>query len=196
MCLPNVEEMPLHHTHWCKKGEENLILAYNKNDVYSTYKFFLVTLGKTDYSIYKGKNKIKLRQNIQKQFGINVLNFGDVPMGYQLILNLYSKASGIPISQLKQLKTPREKIALKECIPKWCDIQSKPFKQFLNKVNNSIINPNSVESVKNFGFSVFTHEYKFDFGGGGCHGCCKPGIYESNDEWVIIDLDIGLKRLN
>lgn len=112
-------------------------------------------------------------------------------MGYQLILNLYSKASGIPISQLKQLKTPREKIALKECIPKWCDIQSKPFKQFLNKVNNSIINPNSVESVKNFGFSVFTHEYKFDFGGGGCHGCCKPGIYESNDEWVIIDLDIG-----
>lgn len=191
MCLPNVEEMPLHHTHWCKKGDEDLILEYNLNDVFATYKFFLVTLGKTDYSIYKGEDKIKLRQNIKKQFGVNVLNFGDVPMGYQLILNLYSRASGIPIPQLKQLKTPREQIALKECIPKWCNIQSEPFKKFVNTVNNTIINPNSSASVKDFGFSILTHEYKFDFGGGGCHGCCKPGVYESNNEWVIVDYDIG-----
>lgn len=28
MRMENVEEMPLHYTHWCVKGDENLILAY------------------------------------------------------------------------------------------------------------------------------------------------------------------------
>lgn len=189
--MDNVEEMPIHHSTWCKKGDEIQVLSYNKNDVKATYKFFLVTLGKTDYSIYKDKNKIELRQSIQKQFNVNVLNLGDVPMGYQLILHLYSRESGIPISQLKQLKTPRNEIKLKDCIPKWCDIKSTPFKTFIDKVSSSTINPNSESSVKDFGFSIITHDYKFDFGGGGCHGCCKSGIYESNDDWIIADYDIG-----
>lgn len=189
--MDNVEEMPIHHSTWCKKGDEIQVLSYNKNDVKATYNFFLVTLGKTDYSIYKDKNKIELRQSIQKQFNVNVLNLGDVPMGYQLILHLYSRESGIPISQLKQLKTPRNEIKLKDCIPKWCDIKSTPFKTFIDKVSSSTINPNSEKSVKDFGFSIITHDYKFDFGGGGCHGCCKSGIYESNDDWIIADYDIG-----
>ena len=28
MRMENVEEMPLHHAHWCQKGDEELILAY------------------------------------------------------------------------------------------------------------------------------------------------------------------------
>ena len=45
MRMENVEEMPIHHTHWCQRGDEELILEYNKWDVYATYKFLLVTLG-------------------------------------------------------------------------------------------------------------------------------------------------------
>ena len=104
--MNNVEEMPIHHTTWCKEGDENCILSYNLNDVEATYKFLLVTLGKTDFPLYKGKNKIELRQNIEKQFNVPVLNLGDVPMGYKLILNLYSKKVGKSIYELKKLKTP------------------------------------------------------------------------------------------
>ena len=28
MKMPNVEEMPIHHTTWCKKGDEEIILEY------------------------------------------------------------------------------------------------------------------------------------------------------------------------
>ena len=45
MRMPNVEEMPIHHSTWCKEGDENCILSYNLNDVEATYKFLLVTLG-------------------------------------------------------------------------------------------------------------------------------------------------------
>ena len=32
MRMENVEEMPFHHAHWCKQGEEIEVLKYNKND--------------------------------------------------------------------------------------------------------------------------------------------------------------------
>lgn len=165
MRMDNVEEMPIHHTTWCKEGDEKCILAYNKNDVDATYKFFLVTLGKTEYPIYKGKNKIQLRQSLNKKFNVDVLNMGDVPMGYELLLNLYSRASGItPYDLKKSGGTPRPYgIKLKDCIPSWCKIESPEFNKFLNNIKNITIRGEKEE----FQQSVIFHNYKFDFGLGG-----------------------------
>lgn len=187
MRLPNVEEMPIHHTTWCKEGDEEQVLSYNLNDVYATYKFLLVTVGKTDYPLYKGKNKIELRQNLTKKFNVNCLNLPDVGMGSQLMLNLYSRAVHKNPYDVKKLRTIRNKIQLKDCIPFWANIKSKEFNTFLDKIKSLTV----VGEKKEFEYSVIFHEYKFDFGLGGSHGCCKSGIYESNDEWIIVDLDVS-----
>lgn len=187
--MPNVEEMPIHHSTWCKKGDEKCILEYNKNDVYATYLFFLTTIGKTEYPLYKGKNKIKLRQEIKKKFDVDVLNLGDVPMGEALMLNLYSRNTGIPIYELKNKGgTPRpDGIQLKECIPYWCNIKSKEFNEFLDKIKHL-----TIKGVKGeFQQSVYFHNYRFDFGLGGSHGSSEPRVWDSNDEWVIADYDVG-----
>lgn len=188
MRMENVEEMPIHHSSKCKPGDEKSILEYNKNDVEATYKFLLITLGKTEYPIYKGKNKIKLRQEINKKFNVNVLNMGDVPMGYELLLNLYSREAGISKYDLKQHNTPRNIVYLKDCIPSWCNIQSKEFNTFLDFIKKS-----KVEKGKqnNISFSVITHDYKFDFGLGGSHGCCNPKIWNTTNDWIIVDYDVG-----
>jgi hypothetical protein len=187
MRMDNIEEMPIHHSTWCKEGDENCILSYNRNDVEATYKFLLVTLGKTDFPLYKGKNKIELRQNIEKQFHVPVLNLGDVPMGYNLILHLYSRAVNQSIYDLKKLKTLRSIIRLEDCIPSWAKIETPEFNKFLDSIKSTSI----TGSRKEFNYSIRFHDYTFDFGLGGSHGCCEPGIYESNDEWVIADYDVG-----
>ena len=189
MRMTNVEEMPIHHTTWCKKGDEICILAYNKNDVWATYLFLLTTLGKTDYPLYKGKDKIKLRQDLNKKFNVNVLNMGDVPMGEELMLNLYSRKAGVnPYFLKKSGGTPRPNgIKLKDCIPYWCKIESKEFKQFLDNIKSITIKGEKNE----FQQSVIFHNYKFDFGLGGSHGCAKPKIWNTNDEWIIVDYDVG-----
>ena len=188
MRMENVEEMPIHHTHWCKPGDEICILDYNKNDVWATYLFLNVTLGRTDYSIYKGKNKIELREKINKKFNVNVINMGDVPMGEELMLTLYSRKVGIPKYVIKQRGgTHRSAINLKDCIPYWCKIESPEFKNFLNQIQNK-----TIRGVKGeFQYSVIFHNYKFDFGLGGSHGCCEPKVWESNKDWVIVDYDVG-----
>ena len=188
MRMENVEEMPIHHTHWCNKEDCKLILAYNMNDVEATYRFLLVTLGKTDYPLYKGKNKLQLRFDLNKKFGANVTNMGDVPMGEELMLQLYSRAVGINPYELKRLGgTPRSEIKLKDCIPSWCSIKSKEFNTFLNKIKSTTIKGEKGE----FSYSVIFHENKFDFGIGGAHSSIKPGVYESDDYWRIVDFDIS-----
>lgn len=191
MRMDNVEEMPIHHTTWCKQGDENIVLSYNKNDVLATYKFFLTTLGRTDYSIYKNKNKLELRKSLEKKFGISCLNLPDVRMGEQLMLNLYSKAVNKNPFDVKKLRTERKSINLKDCIPTWCNIKSELFKQFINNIENvSLSVPIEKDS---FGFSIIDHSigYKWDFGLGGSHGCTRPGVYESNDQFVIVDYDVS-----
>ena len=188
MRMENVEEMPIHHTHWCTEGDEKLILEYNKWDVYATYKFLLVTLGQTDYPLYKGENKLQLRNDLNKKFHVNVTNMGDVPMGEELLLQLYCRATGQnPYYLKKSGGTPRSLICLKDCIPKWCNLKTKEFNKFLTELQNTCITGEKGE----FEFSVIFHQYKFDFGLGGTHGSIKPGVYKSDDYWVIADYDVA-----
>jgi DNA-directed RNA polymerase delta subunit len=85
----DVQEMPFDHTHNCSKEEIDTVLAYNKKDVEATVKFYYTTLGKTDYSVYKGKNKLGLRKSISRRWGIPCYNWSDTKIGEQLMLELY-----------------------------------------------------------------------------------------------------------
>ena len=152
--------------------------------------FLKTTLGKTDYPLYKGKDKIKLRYDLNKKFNVNVLNMGDVPMGEELMLNLYAREVGAnPYTLKKSGGTPRlEGIKLKDCIPFWCKIETPEFNKFLDNIKHITIKGEKGE----FQQSVLFHNYKFDFGLGGSHGSAKPKVWDTNDEWIIVDYDIGL----
>ena len=188
MRMENVEEMPIHYAHWCQEGDEIKVLEYNKNDVLATYKFLLVTLGRTDYPLYKGKNKLQLRNDLNKKFYVNVTNMGDVPMGEELMLQLYARETNQnPYYLKKSGGTPRNIINLKDCIPYWANIKTKEFGKFLNQIKQTCIKGEKGE----FQFSVIYHEFKFDFGLGGTHSCIEPGVYISDDYWMILDLDVS-----
>lgn len=190
MRMDSVEEMPIDHTKWCFPGDEELVLSYNKNDVLATYEFFKITIGKTDNPIYADKNKIELRQELQKQFGINVLNTPDIRIGEQLMLKLYSNATGVPINVLKKCGgSPREIINVKDCIPHWANFETKEFQGLKNYFENvTVLNGNLKGSLSK---SVIFHGIKIDYGSGGAHSSIEPGIYEEDDYWMILDEDIG-----
>lgn len=188
MRMDNVEEMPIHHTTWCKEGDEIQVLSYNKNDVKATYEFLLVTFGKTEFPLYKNKNKIELRQKLQSKFKIPCLNYPDVKIGEQLIINLYCNKTGINFYDLKkQGGTIRKEIKLKDCIPKWANFKTKEFNNIKNEFENTIISDIKGEFSK----SLIFHNTKLNYGTGGLHSCIKSGVYTANEYWTIIDEDVG-----
>ena len=189
MRMPSVEEMPIPHNAWCKKGDENLILKYNKNDVEATYLFFKTTLGQTDHVLYHNKNKLKLRSDIQNRFKLPCLNYPDVKIGEELIIDLYCEKTGKNKFDLKkQGGTKRSSIALKDCIPHWANFETPEFQKLKKQFENTIITNLKGE----FSTSVVFHGIKIDYGTGGAHSSAKPGVYVADDNWAILDEDIGL----
>ena len=187
MQMESIEEMPFDHDHWITTQEEiDAILSYNKHDVDSTIEFLNVTLGRTDYSQYKGKNKIKLRTELSQKFNTDVHNYPDVKIGEHLMLLLYCRETNQNTWEVNKLQTKRDEVKLKDCIPSWCKIESKEFNKFIKLLEKTTIKPDD-----KFKASVIFHGISFDFGLGGTHGCIKSGIYESDNEYVLADFDVA-----
>lgn len=188
MRMSSVQDMPIDHRQYCFSNHIPIVLSYNEHDVMATNQFLDITLGKTDNIVYKGKNKIELRQAIGKKFKLPCLNYADVKIGEQIILNEYCRITGKKVWDVKKLRTYRGEIELKECIPDWTSFKSKEFNNFLNLIKRSVITGKKGE----FTPSVIYHGIKIDFGIGGAHGSIKPGVYTSDENYIIIDLDVSL----
>ena len=185
--MKNIEEMPFDHTHECTSEDVEKILAYNKNDVIATVKFFLTTIGNTDYSIYKGKNKLDLRIKLRDKFGIPCLNYPDVKIGEELILKLYCDRTGKKPWDIRQMRTKRPLIYLKDCIPSWAVFKTPEFQELKRKFANTVITKIKGE----FDASLIYHGIQMFYGTGGVHSSAEPQIFEANDDYMIVDQDIG-----
>ncbi len=188
MRLPFVEDMPFSHEHWIQEEDINSILEYNKKDVIATNEFLNITLGKTDHPLYSGKNKIEIRQILQKKYKLNCLNWNDIKLGTELILKLYCSKFNLDPAKVRKLRTYRSEILLKNCIPKWCNFKTNDFDKLIDFFNSSVIYNGITKKVLDF--SLIYHGIKIFYGTGGAHACINSGVYLSDEEWMILDLDI------
>lgn len=177
MNYPNVVDMPIHHS------KENItvkeledILYYNLNDVLSTYEFYLKSL-----------EKIELRKLISKQYNLPCLNWNNGKIGEQLILKLYCEATGKNPKVVSNLRTERKSIDLASCVPDNVSFITEKFKTVENYIKRKIIT-----TTKNaINIAIFEKGIKIVYGTGGIHGCIKPGVYESNDDYIIKSCDVS-----
>ena len=213
--MDNIEDMPFDHTHYVQNEEElQMILDYNKLDVKTTYEFYKITKGETDHPLYKGKDKLALRKFIKKKYGIPCFNYPDVKLGEELLFKLYCTNTGLSPFVVKKLGTPRESIKLSECIFPYIEFKTKPFqalhkwlmdqtisstsgafsdlkldkvKELLPYIDKSLIKKtdNTLEKI-----NLMVQGNPVIYGTGGLHHSCS-GKYESNDEWIILDIDVG-----
>lgn len=177
MNYPNVMDMPIDHKRTDIRFDEiESILEYNLNDVLATYQFYL-----------KSIDKINLRKSIKDKYNLPCTNYSDSKIGEQLVLSLYCKATGLKYWDVKKLRSDRTQIDLGKCIFPYIKFETKEFNKLLNYLNNKII----TETKNAFEYSVIYKEFKYDYGTGGIHGCIKPGVYESDKDYIILDADVN-----
>lgn len=177
MNYPNVEDMPIHHnTKNISTEDIENILSYNLNDVLSTYEFYK-----------RSKGKIDLRKGLIKKYGLKCLNYPDSKIGEELTLKLYCEATGLKSYDVKKLRTEREIIHLRDCIFPYIKFKTPVFNEFLEELKTISVK----ETNGAFKKSIIFKRFQYDYGLGGIHGCIKAGVYEDNDEWIIIDADVG-----
>lgn len=179
MNYPNVLDMPINHDN-NNITEEDIpeILRYNLNDVLATLEFFK-----------KSKPKIDLRNKIRDKYDIPCRNFSDSKIGESLILKLYCDKMGLDPWDVKNLRTKRDVIYIKSVIFDYISFKSKEFNELLDFFNNVKVIDGVTKNL--FKKSVRYKGFKYDYGVGGIHGCIKPGVYNADDRYVIIDADVA-----
>lgn len=178
MNLPNVMDMPIDYKRNDITLDEvyNVILPYNLNDVEATYEFYKRSI-----------DKINLRKGLYAKYNLPCINYPDSKIGEELVLKLYCEATEQNPYDIKKLRSERLKIALKECIFDNIEFYTPEFQRLLDIFNSKTI----TETKGAIAESVVFKGFKYDYGTGGIHGCIKPGVYESDDEYIIIDADVA-----
>lgn len=179
MNYPNVMEMPISHTKEDITLEEiESILEYNLNDVLATYEFYKKTIE---------FGKLDLRKKISKKFKLPCTNWNNGKIGEQLILKLYCDLTEQDPWEVKKWRTYRETIALKDCVPDNITFKTKDFNKLLEFYKKSIVR----ETKGSLDYSLIYKNLKYEYGLGGLHACIKPGIYDSDEKYIIKTCDVA-----
>lgn len=152
---------------------------YNRHDVMETKKFALISM-----------QMIEFRLHMAKQISGDVLNFNEAKIGKELLAQrmgeqvTHTWASG----RKEKRSTPRDRVALGDCIFPYIQLQQPEFKRVLEWMRSQTITQTK-GAFENLTASVGGLVFKF--GTGGLHGSVERKRFYADDEWAIIDDDVG-----
>lgn len=175
-----IEDLPFKVGTRLTQEQVNVLKQYNKHDVSETKKFY-----------HHSKEMIHFREELTRKYSRDFMNHNDTKIGKDyFIMKLeeagvecyeYSTKGRIP----KQTK--RSTINLKDAILPWIEFEQPEFTRIINWLKQQ-----SITETK----GVFTdltavvNGFTFVFGLGGIHGSIEAETIESDEEEVIIDLDV------
>ena len=174
----NILDMPIHHeTKITKQKQLDVIIGYCINDVDATKEIF-----------NRSKPLITLRKNLTDQYDINLYSASEPRISKELFAYYLSKELKIPKYELKKLRTFRSVIRIKDLILDYIKFETPYFNNLLDKFNTVELNPNQTKG--GFKYSIDYRGVRTHFGLGGAHGAAKAGVYESDDDNIIMSSDV------
>lgn len=178
MRMSNIQDMPLPHNEEISIEQIDDIVKYCIHDVESTKKFFELNIYETE-----------LRENLSKEYGVNVMNNSEPRMSKTIFGKYLSEAMGIRYTKLKHMRTERDFIPLKELVLPKVKFSTKECKEALKTVNNEVVDARP-EMKHSFKYEFEYAGMAVDIGLGGIHACNKPGIYKPEEDEMLLDVDV------
>ena len=173
----SIMDMPIHHSFHILKSEIEMIIKYCINDVKSTKQIMLLS-----------KDGIDLRKTLTNEYNIDLFSASEPRISKELFLHFLSNETGIKKWDLRQMRTIRNKINVKDIILPYIKFETATFQRLLNKFNEIVIFPS--ETKGGFKYSVQYKGVKTDYGLGGVHGARETKVYESDDDMIILSSDV------
>lgn len=173
----NIIDMPIHHTEHITVEQIPEIIKYCINDVKSTKQIMQLS-----------KEQINLRRNLTAEYGINLYSASEPRISKELFLHFLSQKLEVKKWDLRQARTHRARITVKDIILPYIEFKTATFQNLLKKFQEVVIYPG--ETKGGFKYSVQYKGVKTDYGLGGIHGARSTKVYEANDDMVIMTSDV------
>ena len=173
----NIIDMPIRHTEHIVEEQIPEIIRYCINDVKSTKQIMNLS-----------KSQIELRRTLTEEYGIDLYSASEPRISKELFLLFLSQKTGIKKWDLKQMRTHRARITVKNIILPYIEFKTATFQNLLKKFQEVVIYPG--ETKGGFKYSVQYKGVKTDYGLGGIHGARSTKVYESTEDMVIMTSDV------
>lgn len=181
MRMGNIEELPFAPGSILGEKEIIQLRQYNRHDVEATVQFY-----------HKSREMIKFREGLTDKYQRSFMNHNDTKIGKDFFITELER-QGIPCFERKDGKrTPRQthrrEMRMKDVILPWLKFKDPEFTRVIEWLK-----PQTITETK----SVFTDlkatvkGLDIYFGLGGIHASVENRIIRSDDERMILDLDVA-----
>lgn len=180
MRMDSVEDLPYPHYKNLSSDEMDRVIEYCHHDVNATELF-----------LSKSLKQLTLRKEYTAIENEYMMNYSEIAISKAVFGKALAKEMGISRFELNGLRTPRTEVKIEEIIFDYIKFNDPINQKALNLFKSKVWRydkdqEKALESIK------FTIPYKNvirEFAEGGLHSFGKPGIYETNDDWILIDVD-------
>ena len=182
MRMDNISDLPFPVGSRLTQDQVPMLREYNAHDVAATKRFYHASL-----------DMIRFREELCAKYpGKDWTSFNNTKIGKEFFI-MRLEQSGIPCYDFgpdgrTPRQTPRPVIHLKDAILPWISFERPEFQRVLDWLKQQSI----TETKGVFTDLVATVDgFDFVFGLGGIHGSVENRVLESDDETVIVDLDVA-----
>ena len=185
-----IQDLPYPFDQTLTQEEGDIVIDYNFNDV-------LITQRAYEHLA----DRLEMRRILSEQYQINLISKSDSAIAKELFTKFYAEGSGMEYEEFKYQKTRRTELYLHEIILPWISFQTLELQDYLEKVKN--VRVWNIEGktlqyegkiIKEAQFDIPSLEYNnmiYTIGLGGIHSVDKPGIFEANEEMMLLDVDVA-----
>ena len=176
----SIEDLPFPVGTTLNREQIEVLKQYNKHDVAQTKAFYYHTL-----------DMIHFREELTRKYARDFMNHNDTKIGKDYFTMKLEEAGVACYDFGPNGRTPRQTkrpvIHLKDAILPWINFEHPEFNRVMNWLKAQTI----TETKGVFTDLTATVDgFTFVFGLGGIHGSMESVVVESDDENVIIDLDV------
>jgi len=176
----NIEDLPFPVGTTLTQAQVPVLKQYNAHDVAQTKAFYEHTF-----------SMLKFREELTHKYSRDFINHNDTKIGKDYFVMKLEEAGVACYDYGSKGRTPRQtrrpSIALKDAILPWIAFEQPEFNRVLGWLRGQVIT--ETKGVFN-DLTATIDGFTFVFGLGGIHGSVESEVIESDDDHIIVDLDV------
>lgn len=172
-----IQDLPFSPIKPIDKQHHQMVLDYNLNDVLITKR------------LYEELEPIRqMRNELKKMYKVDFSSASDSRIANLILAHTFEEVSGRNIREIRDSRTYRQKVRLKECIAGFVRFGDPVLKEMLDRMMSTILYQSDGYKYED---TVCYAGLEFSLGIGGLHTKDGPAVFESTDEYTIQDMDVA-----
>lgn len=190
---PKIQDLPYEPDVVLTPEQIQEVIGYMENDIDVNLQLWLAI-----------EDLVQIRHDVEDLYGVDVHSQNDTGVGKAILNEIYTRESGQSTKELSEkVQSPPDYIKLESCISKDIRFDTPLLQKIVKRISDHTV----------FSFNRYKNDLKFDLEGnvtkvkqrhafefdgtqytigiGGLHSVDKPGKFETTEDVIIRDADVG-----